>query len=74
MLKAFRKNLSKTGAVYANSGSQAKLKTWIKAAIFCAVLPVSEKSRKGDGAVHFLLLSGGTAQPVLKQTAPALLP
>jgi len=71
LLKAF--NLRQQ-VLYANGGSQAKLKTQFKTVIFCAVLPISDKSRKGDGAACFLLLSGGTLQPTFKPTAPARLP
>lgn len=54
--------------------SGAELKTWLRNIILCAALPKSDESRKGSGAVHFLLLSGGTSYPVFNQTALALLP
>lgn len=49
-------HLLTSGATNPNVGSETELKTLPKNMIFCSVLPVSDKSRKGNGAVHFLLL------------------
>lgn len=74
LMKTFRKDSDKTVSGVCKWRHTGKTEVQLKNVIFCAVLPISDQSRKEDGAVDFLCLSGQTSQHILQQTALALPP